>query len=48
MTEREKPVGRDRIDWKLFTDLPLTSRPQAIEKLQWYTMRWKIETYHKI
>jgi hypothetical protein len=35
-TERERPVGRDRIDWKLLTDLPVTSRAQAIETLQWY------------
>lgn len=47
-TERGMPIGRDRIDWKLFTDMPVTSRAQAIEKLQWYAMRWKIETFHKI
>jgi len=46
--ERGKPKGRDRIDWKLITDLPVTSRAEAIEKLQWYAMRWKIETFHKI
>ena len=32
-TERGKPRGRDRIDWKLITNLPVTSRAQAIEKL---------------
>ncbi len=47
-TERSKPRGRDRIDWKLITDLPVTSRADAIEKLRWYAMRWKIETFHKI
>jgi hypothetical protein len=47
-TERGKPRGRDRIDWKLITDLPVTSRTEAIEKLNWYAQRWKIETYHKI
>src|ERR1039457_513319 len=41
-TERSKPSGRDRIDWKLITDLPVTSRAEAIEKLRWYAMRWKI------
>ena len=34
-TERGKPKGRDAIDWKLITDLPVTSRAEAIEKLQW-------------
>jgi hypothetical protein len=46
--ERGKPRGRDRIDWKLITNLPVTSRKQAIEKLQWYALRWRIETFHKI
>ena len=41
-TERGKPRGRDRIDWKLITNLPVTSRAQAIEKLQWYALRWRI------
>jgi hypothetical protein len=47
-TERGKPRGRDRIDWKLITNLPVTSRAQAIEKLQWYALRWRIEIFHKI
>ncbi|WKB56009.1 IS4 family transposase [Eleftheria terrae] len=46
--EREAPLHADPIDWKLITNLPVTSRAQAIEKLDWYAMRWKIETYHKI
>ena len=46
--ERNKPRGRERIDWKLITDLPVTSRTEAIEKLRWYALRWKIETFHKI
>lgn len=47
-SERGKPRGRDRIEWKLLTELPVTSRAQAIEKLNWYAQRWKIETFHKI
>ena len=46
--ERETPSGRDAIDWKLITDLPISSPLQAIEKLEWYACRWKIETFHKI
>lgn len=46
--ERGTPQGRDRIEWKLITDLPVTSRSAAIEKLDWYAARWKIETFHKI
>ena len=32
----------------LTTSLPVTSLASAIEKLEWYAQRWKIETFHKI
>lgn len=47
-TERGHPRNREPIQWKLITDLPVTSRALALEKLHWYAMRWKIETFHKI
>ena len=46
--EPEEPVGRPSIDWKLITDLPVDGHAAAVEKLQWYAMRWKIEVFHKI
>jgi hypothetical protein len=46
--ERGTPKGRERISWKLLTDLPVRSRENAIEKLQWYALRWKIEVFHKV
>jgi hypothetical protein len=46
--EHGQPQGRDKIDGKLLTDLPVRSCLQAIEKLEWYAQRWKIETFHKI
>jgi hypothetical protein len=46
--ERNAPQGRDPIDWKLLTDLSVTSKADALEKLHWYASRWKIETFHKI
>jgi hypothetical protein len=46
--EKTRPKNRERIVWKLMTDLPITSQKEAIEKLNWYAMRWKIETFHKI
>ena len=30
------------------TDLPVASRRDALEKIQWYSLRWKLETFHKI
>src|SRR5437588_840904 len=46
--ERGTPKNRKKIDWKLITDLPVQSRKDAIEKLEWYALRWKIEVFHKI
>jgi hypothetical protein len=46
--EREKPKNRKKIEWKLITDLPVRSYREAVEKLEWYAMRWKIEVFHKI
>ena len=30
------------------TNLPVKSLKSALEKIQWYALRWKIETFHKI
>ena len=46
--ERGTPKNRKKIDWRLITDLPVQSRKDAIEKLEWYALRWKIELFHKI
>ena len=46
--ERDTPEGSEATDWKLITDLPVRSRAEAIEKLDWYALRWKIEEFHKI
>jgi hypothetical protein len=46
--ERGTPKNRKKIEWKLITDLPVQSRQDAIEKLKWYALRWKIEVFHKI
>jgi hypothetical protein len=41
-TERTSPKDREKINWKLLTDLPVLSCLDAIEKLEWYAQRWKI------
>ena len=46
--ERGQVKKEERIGWKLLTNLPVRSLRSAIEKLRWYAMRWKIETFHKI
>jgi hypothetical protein len=47
-SERGTPKGRKPIEWKLITDLPVRERSNAIEKINWYALRWKIEVFHKI
>ena len=46
--EKDAPEGREPIVWKLLTSLPVKTLAQAIEKLNWYAMRWKIEVFHKV
>ena len=47
-TERGTPKDRERIEWKLVTNLPVTCKADAIEKLEWYALRWRIEMFHKV
>ena len=42
------PNNRKKIEWRLITDLTVRSRKDAIEKLEWYALRWEIEVFHKI
>lgn len=46
--EEGEPEGRPRIDWKLVTNLPVLTLADAVEKLSWYALRWKIEVFHKV
>src|SRR5258706_10281451 len=47
-TELPQPRRRKKIEWKLITNLPVNSLEEALEKISWYALRWKIETFHKI
>jgi hypothetical protein len=38
----------ERQYWKLMTDLPVASRQDTPEKIQWCALRWKLETFRKI
>jgi Transposase DNA-binding/Transposase DDE domain len=46
--ERGTPEGREPIRWRLLTNRPVDDLACAIEKLDWYAQRWKIETFHKV
>jgi len=41
--ERGAPEGREPIRWRLPTNRPVDDLAGAIEKLDWYSQRWKIE-----
>lgn len=46
--ERDVPKNREKIEWKLITNLSVDSVLSSIEKIEWYVQRWKIETWHKV
>ncbi len=35
------------LEWILFCSLPISNFEEAYEKVDWYSMRWMIEEYHK-
>ncbi len=46
--EEGPPSGREPIDWKLVTNLPVGDLAAAVEKLSWYALRWKAEVFHEV
>jgi hypothetical protein len=46
-TEIDPPEGQEKICWKLIANVPTESFEDAVTRIQWYTQRWKIETFHR-
>lgn len=46
--ERNPPEGEEPLEWMLLTDLPVNTFDEAVEKVRWYCLRWRIEVFHKI
>lgn len=44
--EIDPPEGVTPIYWLLLTTLPVNSLESALEKIDWYKERWKIERFH--
>jgi len=46
----EKNVSKEvePIDWMLLTNIPVETFDEALEKISWYCLRWRIEVFHKI
>lgn len=48
VSEPHPPKGESAIEWMLLTNLSIDSFEKTQRIIQWYTMRWNIENWHKI
>ncbi|MFM9025457.1 MAG: IS4 family transposase [Planctomycetaceae bacterium] len=46
--ETAPPEGAEPIEWMLLSTVPVDSKADAFERLDWYARRWAIEVYHRI
>lgn len=42
------PDGEEPVDWMIMTTLPVQSLAQALEIIEAYAQRWKVERYHYV
>jgi Transposase DNA-binding/Transposase Tn5 dimerisation domain len=38
---------KNALEWVLFTTVPVTDATSALERIEWYRLRWVVEEYHK-
>lgn len=48
VVEDKPPKGVEKLDWILYTNLPINDVEDALEKISWYCLRWRIEIYFKV
>ena len=46
--EPHPPKGAKALHWVLLSTVPIHSRKQALRCLRWYTLRWRIEEWHRV
>lgn len=46
--EKRPPKGCAGIEWVLLTNIPILTFADAVEKIKWYCLRWRIEVYFKV
>lgn len=46
--EVSPPEGEKVLHWRLFTNIDIEDFEQACEKVEWYSIRFSIETFHRI
>jgi hypothetical protein len=48
VVEPNPPPGATALHWILLTTVPIESQKQALRCLRWYTLRWRIEEWHRV
>jgi hypothetical protein len=48
VVEPDPPEGAKALHWVLLTTVPIGSCKEALRCLRWYTMRWRIEEWHRV
>jgi Transposase DNA-binding/Transposase DDE domain len=43
----ETSKRKHALEWILFTTVPVTDAVSALERIEWYRLRWVVEEYHK-
>ena len=44
-----RPPSKDQaLEWMLLTQIPVNTISEAMEKVRWYCLRWRIEMFHKV
>ena len=46
--ERNPPKDSAPLCWVLLSNLPVKTVDEALEKVNWYSLRWNIELFHKV
>ena len=45
--EPQPPASAEAVEWTLLTNVPVINVADAIQRVEWYEMRWAIEELHK-
>ena len=48
ISEKNPPSVATPLEWMLITNLAVNNFDEAVEKMKWYCLRWRIEVFHKI
>jgi hypothetical protein len=48
VVEKDAPETVESLEWLLLTNLDVNNFEEALEKVKWYGLRWRIEVFHKI